>query len=89
MVAFYKETSRKKLAFLGVDDDKSEDELRAFLKEFSIPWPQIREPSDGAIHRMYRVKGAPTYYLIGPKGEILDTWVGGGQAVARVKKFLV
>jgi thiol-disulfide isomerase/thioredoxin len=88
MVAFYKETSREKLAFLGVSDDESEDELRAFLKEFSIPWPQIREPWEGAIHRIYRVKGLPTYYLLGPKGEILDTWAFGGEAVSRIKKFL-
>jgi len=88
MVAFYKETSREKLVFLGVSSDESEDELRAFLKEFSIPWPQIREPGEGAIHRMYRVKGEPTYYLFGPKEEILDTWVGSGQAVSRVGKFL-
>src|SRR4030067_2338238 len=82
MVAFYKETSREKLAFLGVSDDESEDELRAFLKEFSILWPQIREPGDGAIHRMYRFRGEPTYYLFGPKGERLDMWVGGGQGGA-------
>jgi len=88
MVAFYKETSREKLAFLGVSSDKSEDELRAFLKEFSIPWPQIREPLEGAIHRMYRVRGMPTYFLFGPKGEILHKWEGGGEVVSRVKKFL-
>ena len=88
MAAFYKETSREELVFVGVSSDKSEDELRAFLKEFSIPWPQIREPWEGAIHRMYRVRGEPTYYLIGPKGEILDTWVGRGQVVSRIKKFL-
>jgi thiol-disulfide isomerase/thioredoxin len=88
MVAFYKETSREKLAFLGVSEDESEDELRAFLKEFSVPWPQVREPWEGAIHRMYRVEGEPTYFLFGPKGEILDTWVGSGQAVSRVGKFL-
>lgn len=88
MVAFYKETSREKLAFLGVSDDESEDELRAFLKEFSMPWPQIREPGEGAVRRLYRVRGEPTYYLLGPKGEILDTWSGAGQAVSRIKKFL-
>jgi hypothetical protein len=37
---------------------------------------------------MYRVNGEPTYFLFGPTGEILDTWVGSGQAVTRVKKFL-
>jgi thiol-disulfide isomerase/thioredoxin len=88
IVALHQQTSRDKIAFLGISADKSEDELRAFLKEFSVPWPQIREPWEGAIHRVYRVRGEPTYYLLGPQGEILDTWAVGGQAVSRVKKFL-
>lgn len=57
--------------------------------EFSIPGPRIREPWEGAFHRLYRVRGEPTYYLLGPKGEILDTWVVCGEVVCRIKKFLV
>jgi hypothetical protein len=52
------------------------------------PVAAVREPWERAILRIYRVKGQPTYYLLGPKGEILDKWVGKGQAVSRVSKFL-
>jgi peroxiredoxin len=88
MVQFFNEAARDKVAFLGVASDTSETTLRAFVKDLSIPWPQVREPSEGRLHRQYRVNGEPTYFLIGPAGEILDAWVGGGLAIERVAKFL-
>ena len=88
MVRFFNDAARAKVAFLGVASDPSESQLRAFVKEMGIPWPQIRESFEGPIHKEYRVEGEPTYFLIGPTGEIVDAWVGGGLAIARVGKFL-
>lgn len=88
MVRFYKNTMRDKLDFLGISDDVSETLLRSFLNEFGMKWPQIRDPIDGALHRLYRISGIPAYYLIGPTGQILETWVGSGETVARVSKYV-
>ena len=88
MVKFFNETVRQQVAFLGVSSDVSETRLRDFLEEMSISWPQIREPWEGEMHRTYRAEGEPTYFLLGPKAEILDSWVGGGLAIDRVSRYL-
>jgi thiol-disulfide isomerase/thioredoxin len=88
MVKFYKNTMRDRLDFLGITDDVSETTLRSFLNEFGMKWPQIRDPIDGTLHRLYRISGIPAYYLIGPTGQILETWVGSGETVARVSKYV-
>ena len=88
MAQFFKETVGDKVAFLGVSSDETDDRLRDFMKQTSMSWPQIREPFAGTLHQTYRVEGEPTYFLIGPKSEVLDTWVGGGLAIDRVTAFL-
>ena len=88
MVKFYDGGAREAVEFLGVTSDESEKTLRAFLTELAIPWQQIREPFEGPLHKLYRISGEPTYFLIGRTGEILDTWEGSGQTAERVAKFL-
>lgn len=88
LVEFYRSLSRDKIDFVGISSDESESTLRKFLGEFAIEWPQIREPFEGPIHKLYRVSGEPTYILVGAGGEILDTWVGSGQTTTRVARFL-
>lgn len=87
-VAFYQSVPREKIEFLGVSSDESATVLAAFEKEFGMTWQQLREPFEGPIHRQYRVDGEPTYFLIGPDGNIVDKWLGGGMAVDRLKKSL-
>jgi len=86
LVTFYKSTQRNKVEFLGVSTDDSEETLRHYLTASGIKWPQIRETVDGALHRLYRANGFPTYYVIGPTGEILETWTGGDE-LARLSKY--
>jgi thiol-disulfide isomerase/thioredoxin len=88
MVEFFAGAARDKIDFLGVSSDTSQDTLDRFLREFKISWPQIREDFDGPLHKLYRVQGMPTYYLVGPNGQILDAWMGGTDSVARMAKFL-
>ena len=85
-VAFYKAAAHDKLEFLGISSDESAATRPAFQKKFGMTWPQMREPFEGPIHRLYRIDGEPTYYLIDPNGEIVDKWIGGGMAVERLTK---
>jgi thiol-disulfide isomerase/thioredoxin len=87
LVKFYKNTPRDKVELLGVSTDDSQATLRRFLTTSGIQWPQIRESVDGTLHRLYRANGLPTYYVIGPTGAILETWVGGDK-LARLSKYL-
>ena len=87
-VAFYQTAPRDKIEFLGISSDESAATLAAFQKEFGMTWPQIREPSEGPIHRLYRVNEEPTYYLVDSNGEIVDKWTGGDEAVERLTKAL-
>lgn len=86
LVKFYSTTQRNKLEILGVSTDDSEATLRSYLFTSGIKWPQIREADNGALHRLYRANGFPTYYLIGAAGQIVDTWVGG-EKLARLTKY--
>lgn len=87
-VAFFNAARRDKIEFLGISSDESAVTLAAFQKKFGMTWPQIREPFEGPIHRLYRVDGEPTYYLIDPAGEIFDKWIGGDMAVKRLTQAL-
>jgi thiol-disulfide isomerase/thioredoxin len=85
MAELYKGLDRSKFEFLGISSDASKETLQAFLDEFKLTWPQVQEPFEGPIHQLYRVDGEPTYFLISPAGEIIDTWMGSGQTAARLK----
>jgi peroxiredoxin len=88
MVELYKGLPAGKVEFLGVSSDSSEETLRSFLRDYKLSWPQVRESFEGPMHQLYRVAGEPTYFLIGPDGAILDTWVGSGETSRRVQKAL-
>lgn len=88
IVKIYNSTQRVKLEYLSVSEDDSEATLRSFLTQFGIKWPEICETWEGPVHRLYRVNGIPTYFLIGPARQILDTWVGADEVVARVSKVI-
>lgn len=87
-VTFYNTAARGRIEFLGISSDSSEVTLAAFQKKFGMTWPQIREPFEGPIHRLYRFEAEPTYYLIDPNGAIADKWTGSGIAVERLTKAL-
>jgi thiol-disulfide isomerase/thioredoxin len=88
MAELYKTIDRGKVDFLGISSDASKETLQAFLDEFKLAWPQVQEPFEGPIHQLYRVAGEPTYFLIGPGGDIVDTWMGSGQTKERLQKVV-
>ena len=44
--------------------------VRKFIAEKGMTWAQAMEEERGALHRLFRVDGWPTYYLIGNDGTI-------------------
>ena len=84
----YDKLPRSRFDLLGVTSDESEEELKKYLAEFAITWPEIREPFEGRVHRLLRIEGDPTYFLLSKNGEILDHWVGSGSTLARIQARL-
>ncbi len=86
--ALYDKVPRSRLDLLGVSSDDSEQELKKYLAEFAIAWPEIREPFEGRVHSLLRIQGDPTYFLLSKNGEILDHWVGSGSTMDKLEARL-
>jgi thiol-disulfide isomerase/thioredoxin len=86
--ALYDEVPRSRFDLIGVSSDESEEELKKYLAEFAIAWPEIREPFEGRVHSLLRIEGDPSYFLLSKNGEILDHWVGSRSTIARIEAKL-
>jgi thiol-disulfide isomerase/thioredoxin len=84
----FDQVSRERFTILGVTSDDSLETLHKYLAEFSIAWPQCREPDSGSVHEIMRVEGIPAYFLVAKNGEIVDQWVGSGNSVKRIETAL-
>jgi cytochrome c biogenesis protein CcmG/thiol:disulfide interchange protein DsbE len=71
------------VVFLGVDIQDTEEEARAFLREFGITYPNGRDAT-GKIAIDYGVWGIPETFIIDREGRITYKQVGalGGQIIA-------
>ena len=63
------------VVFLGVDIQDTEEEARAYLKEFNITYPNGRDLS-GKVAVDYGVWGIPETFFIDPQGRITYKHVG-------------
>ena len=84
----YDKLPRSRFDILGVSSDESEEVLKKYLAEFAIAWPECREPFEGRVHRLLRIDGEPTYFLLSRNGEILDHWVGSGSTIPKIEAKL-
>lgn len=73
------------VVFLGVDIQDTEEDARAFLREFSITYPNGRDLS-GKVAVDYGVWGIPETFFIDPQGRITYKHVGSlGTALITAK----
>ena len=87
LVEFYKD-HRSQLSIIGISSDNKRKTLNQFVAQFNIEWPQINENWEGELHRLFRVRAEPTYFLIGSDGKIIDTWEGGGDTIDRIRRHI-
>ena len=81
----------KRIAFLGVDTEDSEDAARTFLDELPLPYPSVSDPDkevDKIIDGFYN----PSTAFYSPAGELLHTKLGGyaseSELEADIKRYL-
>ena len=69
----YRDYRERGLVVLAITTDEPEG-IRSFRERYDHHWPVIRdgsEPSGGELHRLYRVVGYPTHYVVGKDGTII------------------
>lgn len=88
LVGIYQKYSNLGFDIIGIDCGDTDEKLRKFISEKNMSWPQTREQEGGPIHRIYRVVGYPTYYLIGKDGAIISNQINILDLPAALEKLL-
>ncbi len=65
----------KGVLFLGLNMQDLTDDAHAFIEEFAITYPSIREPSN-EIARAYGATGIPETYFISRRGRVVGHVIG-------------
>jgi cytochrome c biogenesis protein CcmG, thiol:disulfide interchange protein DsbE len=84
MQALYRDYGPRglKIVAVSVDDPGSEEQIRAFAKEYGLTFEILHDPS-GEIQRAYKTTGVPENFVIGRDGVIrkktfMDRWSSPG-----------
>lgn len=64
------------LEIIGIDCRDTEDEWRAGVKKYELPWVNVYNPASSSVLADYAVQGFPTKAIIGPDGKIKNITVG-------------
>jgi len=67
----------KRVAFLGVDSDDSEDAARTFLSEHPVPYPSYSDPDQEIAAAMEATLGFPATAFYDSSGELVHVKLGG------------
>jgi cytochrome c biogenesis protein CcmG/thiol:disulfide interchange protein DsbE len=71
----WREYGSKGLIVLGVDTQDLEAPARAFIKQYGITYPNVRDP-DGFVGRLFGTTGVPETFFISADGRILGKFSG-------------
>ena len=70
VLAAYEKYHAKGFEVLAISLDQNEEDLKKFVAEKKLPWPQIYEGAD-AIAEKFGIESIPTTYLLGADGKIV------------------
>lgn len=65
-----------KLEIIGIDCNESEEDWRAGVKKYDLPWVHVYNPAGSPVTSEYGVTGYPTKAIIDPQGIIKNITVG-------------
>lgn len=79
-----------KLSVIGVNLDSNPETVEAFLKENSLPWPQVYEKGglDSRPANVLGIMTVPTMILIGPDGMVINRNVDVAELNSELKKVI-
>lgn len=79
-----------KLQIIGLGGSDTLDEVKKFVAEQAVLWPQIYfgQAWDQGIAKQYGLSGLPYILLIDPDGKIIATWLRGEKLSSTVREAL-
>lgn len=83
LVTTYQQLHKKGFEIIGIHNGKDTSTVRKFISERGMNWTQTIEEESGAIQRLFRINGWPTYYLIGKDGNILTNNLRPGESLTK------
>lgn len=83
----------KRVAFLGVDSQDSEDAARTFLREEPVPYPSYSDPDEEIARAIGAGRGLPATAFYDRRGELcylkLGPYTEHGELEADVRRFAI
>ena len=76
MLAAYEKFHAKGFEVLAVSLDRDEADLKKFIAEKKLPWPQIYDGAE-ALAEKFAIEAIPTTFLVGADGKIVATELRG------------
>jgi predicted methyltransferase/thiol-disulfide isomerase/thioredoxin len=76
------------LVIIGVSLDEDISQLRRFVQENNLCWPQIHDGKSGPVAKLFNVVGPPTKWLVDAEGRIVGTQLEGEKLRAAIEASL-
>lgn len=84
--AAYEKYHAKGFEVLAVSLDQNEADLKKFVEEKKLPWPQIYEGAD-AIAEKFGIESIPSTYLLGADGKIIAVGLRGEALAQKLEEL--
>jgi len=90
VIKLYNRFKGKNFALIGISLDVSIDDLRSFVSENGMPWPQVFDGRgwDNKIATLYNVRAIPSSFLLDKDGKIIAKDLRGQELAAAVERAL-
>jgi cytochrome c biogenesis protein CcmG, thiol:disulfide interchange protein DsbE len=67
---FHEANARRGFSVLGIDLDDNTDDAGAFVEEYGLTYPQLREADGRERRELWGMTGFPESFLVNPSGEL-------------------
>lgn len=83
----FEEANRDRITVVGIDTKDLNGDALAFLREFSIEYPQFRDASGDYTDGELKTTGVPESFLIDPEGNLVAHYPGPFKDEAAIEAF--
>jgi thiol-disulfide isomerase/thioredoxin len=83
LAATYSDLHPNGFDIIGIHNGEDTTSVKKFISQHKMNWNQTIEGDDGPIQKLFRIKGYPTYFLIGKNGTIISNTLRPGEELSR------